>query len=258
MQVGLFGNHSGLEQRLTAAGVEVLAYAGAGHPPVPQGVASVDRLDAFFAELEHPRHFVLDLPSGSGVDQIIDTAYVVMEPGDVVLDATPSYWGDTLRRFRRMRHRSIYYVDVALIEGTATALASGDERGVALAMPLVEQLAATGRAIRAGEAGAAHFALMVHAGVAMAIEHAVSEARQLLEAYPNDADPTGIAEMLWPSRGPASPAAAWLLDDAVRLHAVIPLLAQGVMLELGAALDDHRAVDVPPRVGGFVHPDEIL
>ena len=64
--------------------------------------------------------------------------------------------------------------------------------------------------------------------------------------------------MLWPSRGPASAAAAWLLDDAVRLHAVIPLLAQGVMLELGAALDDHRAVEVPPRVGGFVHPDEIL
>ena len=38
---------------------------------------------------------------------------------------------------------------------------------------------------------------------------------------------------------------AWLLDDAVRLHAVIPLLAQGVMLEIGAALDDHRTVDVP-------------
>lgn len=256
MQVGLLGNHSGLAQRLTAAGVEVLAYAGVGYPPAPQGIASVDQLDGFIAELEHPRRFVLDTSSGDGVDRAIDESDVVMEPGDVVLDATTSYWGDTLRRFRRMRHRSIYYVDVALIEDTA--LASGDERGVTIAMPLVERLAATGRAIRAGEAGAAHFALMVHAGVAMAIEHAVGEARQLLEAYPKDADPTGIARMLWSSRRPASPAAAWLLDDAVRLHAAIPLLAHGVMLELGAALDDHRAVDIPPRVGGFVHPDDIL
>ena len=41
-----------------------------------------------------------------------------MEPGDVVIDVTPSYWGDTLRRFRRMRHRSLFYVDVALIRQT--------------------------------------------------------------------------------------------------------------------------------------------
>jgi 6-phosphogluconate dehydrogenase len=257
MRIGLFGNHTNLAQRLTAANVGVVAYAGAGHQPPPPGIASVDRLDAFLAELEHPRRFVLDLPAGSGIDGVVDQSYVVMEPGDVVIDTTASYWGDTLRRFRRMRHRSIYYVDVALIEEAGTALASGDERGVTLAMPVAERLAANGRFVRAGEAGAAHFALMVHAGVAMAIEHAVSEARQLLEAYPNAAD-SGLARTLWPSGVRASPAAAWLLDDAVRLHAVIPLLAQGVMLELGAALDDHRAVDIPPRVGGFIHPDDIL
>jgi 6-phosphogluconate dehydrogenase len=257
MQIGLFGNHTGLARRLAAAGFGIVAYAGAGRLPATTGIEAVEHLQALFDRLEHPRRFVLDLPTGPDIDRVIDEAYVVMEPGDVVLDATPSYWGDTLRRHRRMRHRSIYYVDVALIEHPATAMASGDERGVALAMPLVEHLAATGKAIHAGEAGAAHFALMVHAGVAMAIEHAVSEARQLLEAYPNDADPIGIADLLWSSRSRASPAAAWLLDDAVRLHAVIPLLAQGVMLELGAALDDHRAVDVPPRVGGFIHPDDI-
>ena len=47
-----------------------------------------------------------------------------------------------------------------------------------------------------------------------------------------------------------TPDAAWLLDDAIRLHAVIPLLAQGVMLEMGAALEMQRALEVPPRVGG--------
>lgn len=258
MRIGLFGNHAGLAARLAGLGVTILADRRREHPEAGPRIDLTDRLDGFFAGLEHPRLFVLDLPPGRQIDEVIDEAYVMMEPGDVVIDVTPSYWGDTLRRFRRMRHRSIFYVDGALIHDSATVLASGDERGVTLAMPLLERLAAPGRAVRAGQSGAAHFALMVQAGVAMAIDHAVSEARQMLEAYPNEAEPDALAEMLWPTPSPSSPAAAWLLDDAVRLHAVIPLLAQGIMLELGAALDDHRAVEVPPRVGGFVHPDDIL
>ena len=254
MRIGLFGNHTGLAGRLSVAGVEVVV-----HGASPGGaVRTVEGLEGFFEALNHPRLFPLALPAGAEVDRVIDESYVVMEPGDVVIDATPSYWGDTLRRFRRMRHRSVFYVDAALLPERGAALLAGDQRGTDLAMPLMERLTRPGGAVRAGEAGAAHFARMVHAGVAMAVEHAVSEARQLLEAYPNEADPEPVADLLWPGRDVASPAAAWLLEDAVRLHAVIPLLAQSVMLEMGAALDDHRAVEVPPRVGGFVHPDDIL
>ena len=117
MRVGLFGNHTDLAQRLTAAGVERAElcpgrrtsrrHKGRWRRPSAWTISSMP--------LEHPRRFVLDLPVGSEIDRVIDAAYVVMEPGDVVLDPTPSYWGDTLRRFRRMRHRSLYYVDVALI-----------------------------------------------------------------------------------------------------------------------------------------------
>ena len=254
MRIGVFGNHAGLAQRLSAAGVTSLGTDAPGGGPVER----IERLEDFFDALEHPRLFVLDLPSGAEVDRVIDASYVVMEPGDVVVDASPSYWGDTLRRFRRMRHRSLFYVDLAHLPDRGTVLVAGDRRGTDLALPLAERLAGPGGAVRCGEAGAAHFARMVHAGVAMAIEHAVSEATQLLEAYPNEADPTVIVDRLWPEREAASPAAAWLLEDAVRLHAVIPLLAQSVMLEMGAALDDHRSVEVPPRVGGFVHPDDVL
>jgi 6-phosphogluconate dehydrogenase len=256
MRVGILGHHSGLALRLAQAGLEPVACAEVDE--VPPGAVSVDRLEGYFDALEHPRRFLLDLPAGAEVDRMIDRCYVVMEPGDVVLDPTSSYWGDTLRRFRRMRHRSLYYVDCALIEKPLTALVAGDARGVELARAVLDLLVPPGRVVRAGEAGAAHFALMVRAGVATAVTHALSEARQMLEAYPNEAEPEALMAYLWPAMEPDTSSAAWLLDDAVRLHAVIPLLAQGVMLELGAALDDHRVVEVPPRVGGFVHPDEIL
>ena len=256
MRVGIFGNHSVLASTLVACGLEPVGCAAVDDGRAD--IAVVDRLEDYFAALDHPRRFVLDLAVGPLVDELIDRCYVVMEPGDVVIDPTPSYWGDTLRRYRRMRHRSLYYVDLALFDEPATALLAGDARGVELALAVAARLVPAGRAIRAGEAGAAHFAQMVRAGVVTAMTHAVSEARQLLEAYPNAADADAVIERLWPSVEFGAPASAWLLDDAVRLHAVIPLLAQGVMLEMGAALDDHRPVEVPPRVGGFVHPDEIL
>jgi 6-phosphogluconate dehydrogenase len=260
MRVGLIGGHSGRAGVLAGQGLHVVAL-GSGYPTEagPPGVERIDRLEDLSAALDHPRLFFLDLPPGTEVDRVIDTAYVAMEPGDVVIDPTPSYWGDTLRRFRRMRHRSIYYVDVALLDDPPAALAAGDDRGVALALPALERLVPAGNAVRAGGAGAAHFALAVRAGVATAVGHALSEARQLLETYPNAPEPDEMAARLWPATPrPASAAAAWLLDDAIQLHAAIPLIAHAVMLELGAALDEHRTPETPPRVGGFIHPDDVL
>jgi 6-phosphogluconate dehydrogenase len=263
VRIGLIGNHHGFAERLGEAGIDVVAHpAGTANRAGldAAGVRLVDRYDAFFAEIEHPRVFLLDLPLGAAIDRVIDEAYVTMEPGDVVLDPSGSYWGDTLRRFRRMRHRSLFYVDLALLDGLVggTILVAGDERGVELAQPLLERLARDDGVIRAGGAGAAHYALMVREAVATSVIHALSEARQLLEAYPNEPEPDAVAAGLWPESPPPGLRASWLLDDAVRLEAAIPLLAQSVMLEIGHALDEHRSQEPAPRVGPFVHPDDIL
>jgi 6-phosphogluconate dehydrogenase (decarboxylating) len=263
VRAGLIGNHQGLARQLSAAGVAVVVHpAGtAGAAGLDGGdVTVIDRYESFFGELEHPRLFVLDLPLGDAIDRAIDEAYVFMEPGDAVLDPSGSYWGDTLRRFRRMRHRALFYLDLGLIGEVpgATVLAAGDSRGVDLCWPLLERLAKPSGVVRAGGAGAAHFAVMVHEAVATSMAHALSEARQLLEAYPNHPEPAVVLEQLWPEPTPETPRAAWLLDDAVRLEAAVPLLAQAVMLDLGVALDEHRSAGPMPRVGGFVHPDEIL
>jgi 6-phosphogluconate dehydrogenase (decarboxylating) len=263
VRIGLIGNHHGLAERLGEAGIDVVIHpAGTVNPAGLDrpGVVRIARHEAFFAELEHPRLFLLDLPLGTAIDAAIDEAYVTMEPGDVVLDPSGSYWGDTLRRFRRMRHRSLFYVDLALLGEPpgSVVLAGGDPRGIGPAAPLLERLARPGGVIHAGGAGAAHYALMVREAVATSVTHALSEARQLLEAYPNEPEPDAIAAELWPASPQPGLRAAWLLDDAIRLEAAIPLLAQSVMLEIGHALDEHRSTEPAPRVGPFVHPDDIL
>lgn len=263
MRIGVIGAAQGRARAIKAAGLEPVVHnAGSadGSELKRQHVTIVDDYQAFVTLLDHPRLFLLDLPIGARVDTVIDEAYVVMEPGDVVLDATGSYWGDTLRRFRRMRHRSLFYVDVALIGAFpgGTILAAGDEGGVDLAAALLERLARPGGFVRAGGAGAAHYALMVREAVATAFLHALSEAQQLLEAYPHELEASAIRSRLWPDPPTPGGQAAWMLDDAIRLEASVPLLAQSVMLEIGHALDEQRQVSPAHRVGGFIHPDDVL
>jgi 3-hydroxyisobutyrate dehydrogenase-like beta-hydroxyacid dehydrogenase len=253
VRAGIIGRADRLAPRLTAAGLE---------PAVARpGTSSYQELADL---LDHPRLFLLDLDPGAEVDRLVDEAYTAMEPGDVVVDLTGSYWGDTLRRYRRMRHRSLFYLDAASIDGPGSEpvlLVAGDARGVDLARPLLERLAeGTGaRLLHAGEAGAAHYALMVHDAWRTALTHAASEVHQALEAFPNGTASPELPGALTGGLGDGhGPRAAWLLDDAVRLEAATPLLAQAVMLEVATALDEFRACPPPARVGPFVHPDEIL
>jgi 6-phosphogluconate dehydrogenase (decarboxylating) len=258
MRLAVIGTAAGLAGRAQAASLETLLHplaAGA----VPAGVEQVESYARLREVLEDPRLILLDLPLGAVVDTVIDEVYLHLEPGDVVIDATGSYWCDTLRRFRRMRHRSIFYVDAAEVAtaGGRRLVASGDRRGVELALPVLERLAAPGRAVSVGEAGAAHYVLMIQEALATAAAEAAGEACQLLEACPA-VQSSAAAALLGLDETRRGARAAWLLDDAVRLEAAVPLLAQAIMLGQAAALEEERSSPPPPRIGPFVHPDDIL
>jgi 6-phosphogluconate dehydrogenase (decarboxylating) len=261
LDIAVIGAAGGLAAIAKAAGLAVLArpldadeataLAGAGIATVADGAELLHRL-------EPPRLHLLDLAPGAGVDAVIDSAYVTMEPGDVVLDASGGYWGDTLRRWRRMRHRALYYLDLALWpdgEGLA-ALVAGDRKGVDLARPMLRRLVRGGRVLTAGEAGAAHYAQMVRDAYFTAVLHARGEARQMLEAFPGAIDTQPLLAALGPEPRAGS-RAGWVLDDALQLEAVVPLLAQAVMLEMAEHLDEQRRRALLPRLGPFVRGEDL-
>lgn len=262
MQVALIGTVATWLGRARASGLAVAvrrADIGRDGGPDEPGLIRVEDGMGFLEALEHPRRYLLAGPS-EVLDAVIDEAYLTMEPGDVVIDLSASWWCDTLRRFRRMRHRSLFYVDAADLTGPAgcVLLAAGDRHGVELALPVLEALARPGRALACGEAGAAHWAAEVAAGLATARAQAESEARALLEAFPNGLAAGLVVDALGLGRTAADPRALWLPEDALRLQAPAPLLAQAAMLELAEALDEGHALTPPPRLGPFQLPDEIL
>jgi 6-phosphogluconate dehydrogenase len=232
-----------------------------GGPPEGSPAERMAPYAALATALEPPRIVLLAMPAGAAVDHTLDRAYLALEPGDVLVDLTPSWWCDSLRRYRRMRHRALYHLDAAEVgpPGARRLLVAGDPDGVGLAAPVLDRLAPGGAALRAGGPGAAHFAAALDDGLTAMWQQAAGEVRQLLEAYPLEAEPAALAAAL----GLVPMAAdggrgAWLLDDAMRLEAAIPLLAQAVMLRQAAALEEQRSEPPPPRVGGWVDIDEIL
>jgi len=258
MQVGIIGGGSGIAGALRAAGIEVVG-CDAGTVAADAGVATVDGYAGLLEALDYPRRYILDLPTGPGIDAVIDEAYQTMEPGDVVIDATASYWGDTLRRYRRMRHRSLFYQDVTWLAGPSgrTLVAAGDAKGLPLSADLLAAWAAPHRPHPVAGAGFAHYLAMVEAAAGLARHQLESELAQLIEAYPGEVAAEDKAGFCPAHAVSPDGRAGWLLDDAVRLEAAVPLLAHAVMQRIGEALEAHASSPPPPR-GGFVHPDDIL
>ena len=263
MKIGLIGEAGSVATSLIDSGLALVARPTSDSARTVFAAAEATVIDdyaAFWDHLEHPRLFVLDMPIGGTIDQIIDEAYQVMEPGDVVVDPTGSYWCDTLRRYRRMRHRAIYYVDAGWIErdGSWHVMLAGDDKGVAIATPAMQYWAGEGEVLHVGGAGLAHFSVMVEEARVQAIAQIDNEAAHMIEAWPSTAD-TALTSRLWPLLDDTRLGrAAWQVDDALRLEAATPLLAQAAMLALADALEDQQSRPPPTRVGPFQHPDEIL
>lgn len=261
MQLAIVGRNSGWALRARSAGLDVVGFAAeAGDRAAfaADGVRCVAAWTDFFELLAPPRIYLLDLPLGETVERVLEEGSTVMEPGDVVVDPGGSWWCDTLRRWRRLRHRALYFVDAAELRtgNNGLLLVAGDMRGVELARPVLERLVLPASVRRAGSAGAAHYLAMLADAVATARAQAHSEAVQLVEAWPGDLD-CALAREIWPVTEAGLSREAWVPDDAVRLEAAVPLLAQAVMLRMAERLDEHLSEPPPPRLGVFVTSDEI-
>ena len=189
MRLGVLGCASNWHERLLSAGFDVVGYGRDDSETQAFAQTStecVEKIVDFWDALEHPRLYFLDIEIGAGFDQFIDDVYQYMEPGDILLDPSGSYWCDTLRRYRRMRHRSLYYIDLAWIQReNPTLLISGDKRGIDLAMPFFQKWTEGKTLSVVGGSGLAHYMQMINEALINVVDQAQNEAAQMLEAWPS-------------------------------------------------------------------------
>jgi len=238
------------------------------------GAVEIDGPDKFHGKLTGPRKIFVYVPAGQVVDRVLDQLTESLDEGDVLIDGGNSYWGDSVRRYERLRQRGLKFVDLGTsggIEGAtegACFMAGGRRDAVEMIEPIAKQLAVEGGYVHAGPPGAGHFVKLVHNGIEFGMLQAIGEGMALLERFKRDREPIDVAEVLrcwnhgsvirsWlvelmersyrqeggvkavPPYIEDTGEVNWLIADAMHLEVAVPVIAESVM-QLFTSRDDDQ------------------
>lgn len=235
------------------------------------GLVQIDDFGQFKEELTAPRIVFIYIPAGPQVDIVIDELVGALEPKDIIVDGGNSYWGDSIRRARRIREKSLYFADLGTSGGVSGArhgacfMAGGEKEAIKHLEPILKKLAVEDGYIHAGPPGSGHFVKLVHNGIEFGMLQAIGEGVDLLERYREKLD---IAQVLrcwnhgsvirsWlielmhdiylekdglqsvPAYIEDTGEVNWLVDDAMHMEVPTPVIAQSVM-QLFTSRDEEK------------------
>jgi 6-phosphogluconate dehydrogenase len=253
MQIGMIGlgrMGGSMAERLRRAGHEVVGY---DRDP---GLSDVTSLDELVARLAPPRAVWVMVPAGEPTRQTVTALGDLLAEGDLVVDGGNSHYVDDQANAAMLGERQIGFIDAGVSGGVwglqngYGLMVGGADADVARLMPVFEALKPAGDSgfVHAGQAGAGHFAKMVHNGIEYGLMQAYAEGYELLTAADIVTDVAG-AFRSWRE---GTVIRSWLLDLLVRALDEDPGLAKirGVAQDSGegrwtvqAAID--HAVPMP-------------
>ena len=271
--VGLGRMGANLALQALEKGVQIVGFDLKEVPEelISAGLVQIHSLDGFREKLTPPRAIFIYIPAGPAVDRAIDDILPHLDKGDILIDGGNSYWGDSIRRYRRLSEKGINFVDLGTsggVEGArhgACFMAGGDKNAIARIEPLLLELATPSGYVHAGPPGAGHFTKLVHNGIEFGMLQAIGEGIDLLENY---RDKLNVADVLrcwrhgsvirsWlvdlmesayrseggleaiPPYVEDTGEVNWLVNDAIRMEVPIPVISQAVM-QLFTSRDDKK------------------
>jgi 6-phosphogluconate dehydrogenase len=176
--------------RLAAHGHTVIGYdpiPASAEALVAAGGRHVDSMAKLCEQLPATRLLWARMPADA-VDDLLATLLHLVEPGDVIIDASDSYYGDTLNRAEPLADSGVHLVDVGVSGGAwsrtegFSLLVGGAKEAVAVIAPVLDSLSADGGRgwARVGEVGAGHYARMIQEGVQYGMSQAIAEGVAML------------------------------------------------------------------------------
>jgi len=203
------GDHRVIAGNRSSGKVDEAVAAGA------EGAYSVEE---FVEKQNSPRILWSMLPAGEVTDQMIDRFVELAEAGDIVVDGANSYFRDSIVRAKRVRNGGLRWLDAGVSGGVwgydvgYCTMVGGDADAFEHVEPVFDALAPKKGYAYLGDAGAGHFAKMVHNGVEYGMMQAYAEGFEILKKSRYDYDLRAICS-LW---NQGSVVRSWLLELAER------------------------------------------
>ena len=182
------------------------------------GAEGAYSVEEFVEKQESPRVLWSMLPAGEVTDQMIEQFVELADEGDIVVDGANSYFRDSIRRAERVRSAGLRWLDAGVSGGIwgyevgYCTMVGGDADAFEYVEPVFRTLAPENGYAYLGDAGAGHFAKMVHNGVEYGMLQAYAEGFEILQKSRYDYDLRAISS-LW---NQGSVVRSWLLELAER------------------------------------------
>lgn len=221
----------------------------------------VHSLQDLVSKLERPRKVFIYIPAGSPIDDVIAELAPLLEEGDIIIDGGNSYWGDSIRRARKLKEEhKIHLIDCGTSGGVSGArngacfMVGGDREAVEQIEGLFKDLSVPEGYIYTGGPGSGHFVKLVHNGIEFGMLQAIGEGMALLQKYREQLNISDILHTWnhgsvirsWlielmkqlydekqgfnvPSYVEDTGEVNWLVMDAMFMEVSIPVIAQSVM-----------------------------
>ncbi|KAI1033845.1 hypothetical protein LB503_010993 [Fusarium chuoi] len=148
------------------------------------------RCEEIYSE-NHPRVIIFSIRHGNPGDECVKALRPCMTKGDIILDCSNEFYGNTERRQADLAKHGIFYVGCGVSGGYQSARAGpslspgGDPQALEIIMPLLRRVAAKGRDGKPctspiGPGGSGHYVKMIHNGIEQGMMSVISEVWYIL------------------------------------------------------------------------------
>jgi 6-phosphogluconate dehydrogenase len=190
---------------------------------VKEGVEPVKNIEDIINKLKSPRVLWMMLPSDSTSDEMVKKLSTILQKNDIVIDASNSYFKDSVKRHTVLKKKGIHYCDVGFSGGPGGArhgaclMVGGTPKLFEYLYPLYQDLA-TVQGVRFFEGvGAGHFTKMIHNGIEYGMMQSLAEGFEVLKKSKYNLNLRHVAQIYNHGSVIESRLVDWL-ENAYRMH----------------------------------------
>jgi 6-phosphogluconate dehydrogenase len=223
--IGIGNMQQPVVSRLLQQGYVVSLYAPFATTAGEQGIAHYNTIDGTIDSLPFPRTIFYLTDAAAQHDELIETVFQHVRPGDILIDISNAHYEDTTHHFQQLQLQGTHFLGCGIaggIEGASlgfSVMAGGSRLAYDMAIDVLQALAA--RAVDnspccafVGEGGAGHFVKMVHNGLEYAEMELLAEVYSLLR-WAVGLSPAMIADVL--SNWKSTEANGYLLEITLNI-----------------------------------------